>query len=334
MAFLIQPVFGYLADRYRTRLILLAGLLMGAVCIPLVGVTPAFGYVLVLIGLGSVSSAMYHPTAAGMVSVYAGRHTGFSMSLFGLGGTLGFTLGPVLMAVYVTSFGLHRLPFATLFGLVVFLVLFVLIPAPEDSSRGGQAPSETIWKRIRKVWKPVLLIWILAVCRGFVEQAVQTFIPVLYSSIGYSLISVGSLISLTTVGGSLSALVCGHLVDRIGFRPVYFSSFALSSPCLLLFIHGTGGWIYPLAFLSGFLILATLFPAVALVQKIAPEDRSLVSSIVMGFAIGTGGVLMPLTGSLADVFGIRSVLSWIASIPFAALVLIPRLPDPDQSSRS
>ena len=83
MAFLIQPIFGYLADRYNTRLILLVGSFIGAFCIPMVGVAPFFWTVLLLIGLGSISSAIYHPTAAGMVSVYAGHRTGLAMSLFG-----------------------------------------------------------------------------------------------------------------------------------------------------------------------------------------------------------------------------------------------------------
>ena len=86
-----------------------------------------------------------------------------------------------------------------------------------------------------------------------------------------------------------------------------------------------------MAFLSGLLLLATLFPAVALAQKIAPNGRSLVSSIVMGLALGTAGILMPLAGMMADVFGIREILRCIAFIPLAALVLIYYLPEPGKS---
>ena len=332
MAFLIQPVFGFLADRYRPRQILLISSLVGAVCIPLVGVVPAFGFVLLLIGLGSIGSAVYHPTAAGLVSVYAGYHSGFSMSLFGLGGTLGFTLGPIVAASFVMVYGLNRLPVTILFGLLVFLCLTVLLPPTHgDGSKKNESLS-AIGKEIGRVWKPVALIWILAVSRGFAEQAGQTFIPVLYANEGHSLVSVGAVLSLFTVGGAMSALVCGHLVDRIGFKPVYYFSFALSSPFLLLFIHGTGWWVYPLAFISGFLMLATLFPGVVLAQQIAPNNRSLVSSIVMGFAMGTSGVLMPLAGRLADAFGIRPVLSVIAMIPFAALIAVRFLPEPERTS--
>jgi FSR family fosmidomycin resistance protein-like MFS transporter len=331
MAFLIQPIFGYLADRYRTRLILLIGSLVGAICIPLAGIAPYFGIVLLLIGMGSISSAIYHPTAAGMVSAHAGRRTGLSMSIFGLGGTLAFASGPIVFAGYITLWGLHRLPYLTLLGLSVFVLLFVLIPASDGDGHPQRDFFGSLRDSLGEVWKPVVTIWAIALSRGFVEQALLTFMPVLTASEGHSLVSVGSILSLFTVGGSVSAIVSGHLVDRIGYKPVYLFSFALSSPCMLLFIHGSGWKMYPMAFLCGFLLLATLFPALALAQKIAPKGRSLVSSIVMGLALGTAGIMMPFAGMMADVFGIRTVLSYLAFIPLAALFLIRNLPEPGKS---
>jgi FSR family fosmidomycin resistance protein-like MFS transporter len=330
MAFLIQPLFGYLADRYKTRLILLVGSFVGAICIPMVGLAPYFWIVLLLIGLGSISSAIYHPTAAGMVSVYAGRRTGLAMSIFGLGGTLGFTLGPIVCSGYVTFMGLQRLPILTIFGVLVFVVLFIMIPATDGDGHSRSDFFGTLKESLGEVWKPVLLIWSIAFSRAFVEQAVLTFIPVLTAAEGHSLVSVGGIVSLFTLGGAISALVCGHLVDRIGFKPVYFFSFALSAPSLLLFINADGRHIYPLALLAGFFILATLFPALALAQKVVPRGRSLVSSIIMGLAMGIAGLMMPLTGKIADTFGIRTVLTCIGFIPLAALLLIRNLPEPGE----
>ena len=334
MAFLIQPIFGVLADRYRPRRILLVGLLVGVIGIPQVGIAPHFALVLVLIGLGSIGSAIYHPTSAGMVSAYAGRSSGMSMSIFGLGGTLGFTLGPVVVSGYITFLGLHRLPFMTLVGLLVFVMLFFMIPATDrvDQAKGNLV--DTLRAGIGGVWKPIMLIWSLSVSRALIEQALLTFIPVLKASEGLSLVSVGSILSLFTLGGAASAIACGHLVDRIGYRPVYFFSFALSTPCALLFTHSAGWPLYPLAFLSGFLLLATMFPAVALAQQVAPKGRSLVSSIVMGLTLGGAGILMPLVGRLADAFGIQTVLSYMAFIPLAALLLIRYLPEPGRKRES
>jgi MFS transporter, FSR family, fosmidomycin resistance protein len=330
MAFLIQPVFGYMSDRHPTRIIVLGGPLISAVCIPLVGVAPNYGITLALIALGSIGSSMYHPSAAGLVPAYAGRHAGLGISLFGLGGTMGFTIGPMVLAGYVTFFGLNRLPHTTLFGLVTFIILFVLIPVPAASELKQHKFWDTIRDSIGQAWKPILLIWALAVARAFIEQAALTFMPVLYANDGHSLLSVGSIVSLFTVGGSVSALVCGHLVDRIGFKRVYFFSFALITPFLLLLVRNTGWPVYPLSFVCGFLTLATLFPALALAQQLAPRGRALVSSIIMGLTLGIGGILMPLAGKLADIFGIRPVLNWVAFIPLAALFLIRYLPEPQK----
>ena len=327
-AFLIQPIFGILADRYQPRAIMLTGALVSSVCIPLLGIAPGYAWVLVLAGAGSIGSAMYHPTAAGLVSNYAGRHSGLSMSLFGLGGTLGFTLGPIVLAILVTRFGLNRLPNTTVIGLTVFFILFFLVPKimKDESKKPGLFSS--IRSSLEHVWKPIFLIWFLGVTRALLEQATGTFMPVLFTSEGYSLVAVGAIISLFTVGASISAIVCGHLVDRIGYRPVYYFSFAFTTPCLLFFIHSSGWYVYVLSSLSGFLSLATMFPSVALAQQVAPQNKSLVSSIIMGLTLGVGGILMPVAGKFADIFGMRPVLIFVAIIPFLMLVLVRYLPEP------
>jgi FSR family fosmidomycin resistance protein-like MFS transporter len=252
------------------------------------------------------------------------------MSLFGLGGMLGYTIGPMVLAGYVTVFGLDRLPNTTLFGLLAFVILVILVPVPTGPGLKQYNFFASIRNSIGYVWKPIVVIWALAFLRAFVEQAMLTFIPVFFANEGHSLVSIGVIISLFTVGGSFSALICGHLVDRIGYRPIYFFSFALSSPCLLFFIHNIGWPVYPLSLMVGFFVLATLFPSLALAQQVAPKGRSLVSSIIMGLALGISGTLMPMTGKLADIFGMRPVLSCIALIPFTALLLVRFLPEPHQ----
>jgi FSR family fosmidomycin resistance protein-like MFS transporter len=206
----------------------------------------------------------------------------------------------------------------------------ILLPVPGGPGLKQHNFFGSIRNSIGDVWRPIALIWVLAVSRAFVEQALLTFVPMLYSAEGHSLVSVGAIVSLLTVGGSLSALVCGHLVDRIGFRPIYYLSFALIFPCIILFVRNTGWPVYPLSFLTGFLVMATAFPALALAQQLAPKGRSLVSSIIMGLALGTGGILTPLAGMLADSYGMRPVLSCVGAVPFAALILVRRLPEPNR----
>jgi FSR family fosmidomycin resistance protein-like MFS transporter len=61
-------------------------------------------------------------------------------------------------------------------------------------------------------------------------------------------------------------------------------------------------------------------------QKLAPKGKSMASSLMMGFALGTGGVMTPITGKLADMFSIAPVLNVIAILPVLTMVLIYLLP--------
>jgi FSR family fosmidomycin resistance protein-like MFS transporter len=51
-----------------------------------------------------------------------------------------------------------------------------------------------------------------------------------------------------------------------------------------------------------------------------------VSSLMMGFAWGTGGLCVPLVGMLADHIGIESALELMAFTPLAAALLALPLP--------
>ncbi len=124
LAFIIQPTVGYLADRYRTRFFMLGGPLLSALFVPLAGWMPTYFLLLIFIALGSVGQSMFHPQAAGMVTAYAGRHAGFSMSIFGLGGMAAFAVGPMAATMVVSGYGLHNLAWTSLFGVAVFVLLW------------------------------------------------------------------------------------------------------------------------------------------------------------------------------------------------------------------
>ena len=110
LAFVVQPPAGYLADHYETRFFVLGGPLLATVFMSLIGIAPSFLTLLLLVSLGSVGVSMFHPTSAGMVSAYAGSRFGLSMSLFNLGGTLAFGLGPIFIATFVQAYGLDASP--------------------------------------------------------------------------------------------------------------------------------------------------------------------------------------------------------------------------------
>jgi FSR family fosmidomycin resistance protein-like MFS transporter len=322
LAFIVQPPVGYLADRYRTRIFILGGPLLVTVFISLTGIATGYWILILFVCLGSIGSSMFHPTTAGMIEPYAGKNFGFAMAIFGTGGTLAFALGPLFISWFVGTYGLSITPYAMIIGLAALVFLYRTVPANEAQGIQSQGLFQSIKEIFGPVWIPVLLIWLVMTLRAYVSQSFLTYLPVLYSQQGYSLLSIGTLVSLFTVAGALSGLLSGHLSDRFGFKPVFMVVHLLTTPSMFLLLYLPGNWIYPSMFLTGFFVLATLPLAVALAQKLAPGGKSMASSLMMGLAYGAGGLLTPLTGKLADIFSIRPVLSILAIIPLVSIAFI------------
>ena len=328
LAFVVQPSVGYFADRYTTRMFFIGGLLLSIVFIPLSGIAPGFLVLILFISLGGIGQAMFHPPCAGMVSTYSGRHFGFCMSVFILGGTLAFGAGPLFITNFVMIYGLEAAPWTMIIGLSVAGLLVKIAPKPAGEGFGDFGFLGSLQEAFGGVWKPILLLWMVMALRAFAGQSFLTFVPVLYTREGYSLVSIGAMVSLFTVGGAMSGLLAGYLSDRIGYKSIFFAGHALATPSLFLFLTLKGNWVYLNAFLAGFFVLATLPLGVAMAQKLAPKGKSMVSSLMMGLAFGAGGMMTPLAGKLADILSIRPVLYLVALTPLLTTGLIVFFQEP------
>ncbi len=326
MAFIIQPSVGYFADRYPTRGFIITGLLLCVVCIPLTGLAGNFWTLLLLVSLGSIGSSMFHPSVTGMVPLYAGRKAGFSMSVFNTGGTLAFALGPLFITWYVSHYGLGSMPWTMVLGIAVFVFLLRVIPQPQSEGLKNFGFIGALQESLGAAWKPIALIWLTMFLRALVGQSFLTFMPVLYVQEGFTVVTAGVIYSLFVVAGTFSGLLSGHISDRIGYKPVFFVSFLFMAPTLWLLLHLDGGWVYFGAILAGGFILAPLPLGVSMAQVLAPKGRAMVSSLMMGFAYGLGGLVSPLIGKLADIYGIRPVLLVVAVIPLFTLPIIALFP--------
>ena len=326
LAFIIQPTVGYLADRYQSRAFIFTGLSLTVVFIPLSGIAPNFWMLLLCVALGSVGSSMFHPSVTGMVPLYAGARASFSMSIFNTGGTLAFGLGPLFITWYVAFFGLKAMPASMLAGLLVIAYLLTVIPPPQSEGLRRSGFLGALRESLGSAWKVIVLIWLVMFLRAVVGQSFLTFMPVLFVQKGFSVISAGGIYALFLVSGTVSGLLSGHFADRIGFKPVFIFCFLFMAPALWLLLQLNGSWVYLGAALAGGFVLAPLPLGVTMAQTLAPRGRSMVASLMMGFAYGLGGAIAPIVGKLADIYTIRPVLGFMACIPLFVIPIIMRLP--------
>jgi FSR family fosmidomycin resistance protein-like MFS transporter len=248
------------------------------------------------------------------------------MSLFNTGGTLAFGLGPLFITWYVATFGLAAMPWTMIAGLLVLVYLVKVIPPPQSEGLKRSGFFSALKESLGDAWKVIALIWLVMFLRAIVGQSFLTFMPVLYVKEGFSVVAAGAIYSLFTVSGTISGLLSGHISDRIGFKPVFLVSYLLMAPALWLLLQLSGNWVYLGSALAGALVLAPLPLGVTMAQTLAPKGRSMVASLMMGFAYGLGGAITPIVGKLADAYTIRPVLLLIAAIPLLTLPIIAVFP--------
>ena len=87
------------------------------------------------------------------------------------------------------------------------------------------------------------------------------------------------------------------------------------------------GWPFVLLLAIGGLFLQSTLPVnVVFGQSLAPVSAATVSSLMMGFAWGTGGLSVPLVGMIADRVGIAPTLAGLALVPLLAAAFTLPLP--------
>jgi FSR family fosmidomycin resistance protein-like MFS transporter len=327
LMFIVQPMSGYWADRHPSRSFILIGLLMPILFIPLTGMTTSFYGLMFCMVIGSTGSSLFHPPVTGMVPQYAGRNLGLAMSIYSTAGTLAFGVGPIFITLYVARFGLRAMPATMAIGLLIWMYFYWVIPKPQWDGMAQYGFLETLRQTLGSVWQPILLIWIVMVMRALVGQSLMTFMPVLWVQKGHTIVSAGVLFSIFAISGTVAGILCGHLSDRMGYKRLLWITHGLMTPFLLVFLLVPGKWIYPATILAGGFNMASLPLGVVMAQKIAPKGRSMVASLMMGLAFGTGGIFSPIVGKLGDIFTIQSVLLILVCIPVLSLIPIYFIPE-------
>jgi FSR family fosmidomycin resistance protein-like MFS transporter len=317
-----QLGFGHLADRWRPRLLMVAGPILSVALLSLIGVAWSplvLGVILVAGGLGG---AAFHPAAAALVHRRCGGRRGFAMSIHITGGSLGYSLAPLLFAPFVGTFGLSWTPLLAIPGLAILAVVLTGTPAvrPFGAGPGGGFVS------LRPYAKPLTLLYLIVVLRTMTSLSLAMFVPVLLTRQGWSVGMAGVAVSLYLFAAGMGGLTGGPLADRFGSKRVIAGTMMLAVPLLVAAAQMKGWPLVIMLTAGGFFLQSTLPVNVTFAHQIAPVSAATVSSLMMGFAWGTGGLTAPLIGWMADRFGIEPTLTVIALLPLLAAACAAPLP--------
>jgi MFS transporter, FSR family, fosmidomycin resistance protein len=326
---LIQPLFGVASDRLALPWLMPAGLFVGGLGLACVGWTEAYPATVAAVAASGLGVAAFHPEGARYANYVSRGERGRGMSMFSLGGNAGFALGPLLMTPAVLAFGLHGTALALIplwlgAGLLVAELRRLRSFAPAAARAGS---SDGNGRHEPDLVGPFARLGSVVGLRSVVFFGLQAFVPVYFAHrLGTSEAAGNAALSVMLAAGAGGTYVGGRLMDRLGRRVILVGSMAMLSPLLVLFLL-VGRWPATALLVGiGFVVISNFSVTVVMGQEYMPSRLGLASGIMLGAAIGAGGVAAAALGALADATSLDTTLWVIALTPLPALLLALTLP--------
>ncbi len=321
-----QPLFGLFFDKLGGRKMIIPGLLVAGISLSLIGLAPHYSYLMILLIAGGLGVSSYHPEAAALTTSLSGQRKTFGISIFMLGGNLGYSLGPFFVLMIVIELGLKwsfltSLPALAMAWLLYRNALLAVKSPPVSSISSVQTKSFSN----RPILGFVVLLSIV-VLRVTTASSLLTFLPLIQKLRGFSLIVAGSSNTVFMACGAMGGLVGGYLADRVERKSVILVSFFLAILTLSAFLWLKGPVSFLILALLGFLLFVSEPSCIVLAQEMVPHQARTASGLIMGMAWGLGGVGVLGTGVLADLFGIEWALRFLLILPSGSFILSFFLP--------
>ncbi|MGI9253983.1 MAG: MFS transporter [Thermomicrobiales bacterium] len=323
---LSQPLFGHLGDRHARRWYAPLAILWGSLFVSFYGLAPTFPLLLACAAMAGMASGAFHPIGASNAAAVTdiGYRNG-AMSLYTVSGTSGYALGPLVTTALLTIFGPRGTGFLVIPGLVASSLVFGQM-GHVMRSRAARAAATAHIIHANAAWGPVARIIGVTMLRAWIFTAVLQFTPLWFDSLGFSRGFYGPLTTVIILAGAFGTLCGGALADRIGQKQVVVSALVMAIPAVLLYAAFPGPQSLVTGFIFGFIVDSSLSVTLVMAQNLVPGRVGVATGIILGLGFITGGVGMPITGAIADRFGIQTALLALAVLAVAASLLALTIP--------
>ncbi len=322
---ILQPLFGFYSDKKEKAILLPIGLLAAGIGYSLLSLPNNYIMILFLVVISGLGIAAYHPEGYKTAHFFTGAKSVTGMSIFSVGGNLGFSLGPIISIYLIHHFGFSYLPLMVVISLVCTAIIIsfkktIIIPDSEHAQR-----QQSIVRSQSGTYLPLIIVILVVIMRSWTQMGLLSYIPFYYIDYmkGDPLIA-GKLVFIYLLCGAAGTLFGSPFADRWGHRfflrltmflatvtlPLIFVPFVQNS-FLLYFVLG----------LQGMFMISTFSVTIVMAQKLLPNRLGIASGLMVGFAIGTGGIGVTLLGLVADNYGVPAALKSICILPLVGFIL-------------
>ena len=324
---IVQPVFGYFADQTARRWMLPASVLLTGAAFAALGLVPGYAAILALVVAMGLGVAAYHPEAYKTATSVAGERKATALSWFSLGGNVGVALGPPVITALVTVAGLMGSLGLLVPTLIASLLLLAVLPSFSQSA-APRAAAAAAARGVNMPYATAVLILVVTI-RSWTTLGFTTFVPFYYIDIlGADPRLVGPLLFVFLGAGAVGTVIAGPFADRWGPRAFMQWVLLAALPFGALFLLTRGVLAFVMLGIFGALLTSSFTVSVVLGQAYLPRSAGMASGLIVGFAIGAGGLGVTALGWVADRYGLPAAL-WISALtPLLAVVATRFLPAP------
>ena len=326
---LMQPVYGFISDRYARRFFAVFGPTLTAVFVSMIGLAPSYSILILLLVAGGIGIGSFHPQAAAMAAKASGDRKRVGMAVFSALGTVGFAFGPFVITRVVDRFGLEHSYYVIGLGLLMSAVLYRICPPLDGPTAPAPGVTKVKWQllaALRAAWQPLLMLYLITVIRSGLQVTTNNFMPYLLQERGYSLPETGNVMTLFLLLGGVGGLAGGFMAERVSGRAVTLYSGLLAGPLMVASFMTSGAVSLIFLGLGGFFLLATIPVNVAMAQELVPGQTSTVSALMMGAAWGIGALAPSALNRFVPAYGFRNILIFASAATLLSAVCAFFLP--------
>jgi MFS family permease len=323
-AALTAPLWGWLADRYGRKLMLIRASLGMAIAMSLIGMAHTVGQLVAFRLLAGLLGG-YASGSTVLIATQAPKaRSGWALGILSAGIMAGSLAGPLIGGVLPPLIGI-RATFLWAGGVIFITFLGTAFLIREEHQPRAQAnKARGGWSQIpdkRPIVAMLATGLLLMVANMSIEPIITVYVAQLVEPPRVTFVA-GLVMAAAALGAILSSPRLGKLADRIGHWRVINVSLAVSAALLIPQAFVTSGWqLIVLRFLMG-LALGGLLPCIAsVIRHNVPEA---IAGSILGYSVSAqyaGQVLGPIGGGfIGGHIGMRAVFLGTAVLMAAGAI--------------
>ena len=323
-----QPLIGAHGDRSEAHWLLPTGLIVTGLGMGAVGLVTSYPLTLIAVAVCSAGVAGYHPEGARWARHASSSRVTADMSVFSVGGGVGFAVGPLVVAAVLAPLGLHGTVVVALIPISAAAVVAVALRRFRQKPLSDQARHRQA-QTFGSEWRPFACLVALFCVASGVSTGLITYVPLfLVQARATSPAASNVMTSVLLAAGATGTLLGGIAAHRFGRRLVMIAPQLVLVPAIALLPSLSYAAMIPVMVLIGIAVNANVSVALVLAQEYLPAHMGLATGLTIGLCGGVGGLIVAALGLLGDAAGPSSVLYALAALPLVVAVLASRLPRP------